>query len=103
MSNPQVSEEVNAELLLWIGGRDAGNAETGDQANDRKPQEHRARIFLVAFEPVRKVRASQRAGDRGEKGAQFDDAIAPGEAVLRQNFRQQAVFRRTKERALCAR
>src|ERR1039458_1963650 len=43
-----------------------------------------------------------RAADSCDECTKLDDAVAPGEALLRQKLRQQSIFRRAEERAFCA-
>ena len=47
-------------------------------------------------------RPGHRARDDGQKGAQFQDAVAPGKFFQRKKFRQQSVFGGAKDGAMDA-
>jgi len=47
-------------------------------------------------------RSNHRACDNGEKCCEFEDAVAPGQQFVRQEFGKQAVFRGAEERGLRA-
>ena len=66
----------------------------------REPQQRIAGVHLVAVEVLGHGGAGDGADDDGEERAEFDDAIAPREALRRKQLRQQAVLRRAEERGL---
>jgi len=57
------------------------------------PKEEKvARVHLFSVELLGQGRAGDGAENDGQEGAEFDDAVAPGEAFYREQFGEQAVF-----------
>ena len=97
---PEIADEVEAEFLFGCGGGNAVDAEAGGEACAGEGEERVSGVDFVAMEMLGHGGAGDGADDDGEEGAEFDDAIAPGEALGGEQFRQQAVFRRAEERGL---
>ena len=89
---PEITEEIDAELLRRVGCRDFRNSETGGKADDRACEEENSGIVFAAGENFGEAGADDRAGNGSEEGAEFDDAVAPGEALFGKNFGEQAIF-----------
>ena len=70
------------------------------ESDAREPQQHIARVHFVTMKVLGHPCAGNRADDDGQERTEFDDAVAPGQALLGQQFRQQAVLRRPKQRGL---
>ena len=98
----EVAEGIPAEFFGGVGGGDVGDSETGGETEQRAAEEHDSGHGFVIAIAFGKVAGGHHGADAADEGAELDDAIAPGEAALRQNFRQQAVFRRAEERGLRA-
>ena len=75
-----------------VGRRHLADAEGGAKAEGRQRDQYHARPRLVSGKGLAQARADDGAADDGNERAQFEDAIAPGEFFLSQQFRQQAVF-----------
>ena len=98
----QVAEGIPAEFFGGVGGWNVGDAKTGGETEQGAAQEHDSGHGFVIAIAFGKVAGGHHGADAADEGAELDDAIAPGEAALRQNFRQQAVFRGAEERGLRA-
>ena len=94
--------KLRLEFLLGRGGRNAVDAEAGGETDACEAQQRVSGIDFVAMEVLGHGGAGNGADDDGEEGAEFDDAIAPGEALGGEQLRQQAVLRRAEERGLCS-
>ena len=87
-------------FFVGRGGGNAIDAEAGGEADAGEGEERVAGVDFVAMEVLGHGGAGDGADDDGEEGAELDDAIAPGQALGGEQFREQAVFRRTEERGL---
>ena len=76
------------------------NEEAAEEADERERKQRVAGVDLVAVEVLGHGCAGDGADDDGEKRSEFDDTIAPGEPLGREQFREQAVFGRAEERCL---
>ena len=99
---PEIFQKVDAEFLGGVRRGHSCDAQTRKEPDERAAEKDHAGIFLVPIKSLGKARSGNRSGNCGEKRAQLDDAVAPGQTVFRQNLGQQSVFRRTKQRSLGA-
>ena len=97
---PEIADEVRAEFLFGCSGRNAVDAKAGAESDASEREEHIAGIDFVAMEALGHCGAGDGADDDGEERAEFDDAISPGEALCREQLREQAVLRWPEERSL---
>ena len=98
----EIAERIPAEFLGGVGCGDVGDSEACDEADAGAAQQHESGDGFATAIALGKVAGGHHGADAAEEGAELDDAVAPGEALLRQNLRQQAVLRRTEERGLRA-
>ncbi|MCU0242930.1 MAG: hypothetical protein MUF51_10965 [Vicinamibacteria bacterium] len=98
----ELGQWIQPERAPRISGRDAADAEARDQAADRHGQQDRARDLRPHGERIGHHAGRDRAQDDGRHRAHLDHAVAPRQALLRQQLRQQAVLRRREEGAVCA-
>ena len=96
----EIAERIAVEFARRICRRHARNAKARRQTKQRAAHQSYAGAFLVPTKIKSKKSARHGSRDRGQKRSQFDHAIAPGEVFLRQQFRQQAVFRGPKDGCL---
>ncbi len=73
-------------------GWDAVDAEAGGETDAGERQQRVTGIDFVASEVLGHSGAGNGADDDGEECAEFDDSIAPGEALGGEQLRQQAVL-----------
>src|ERR1700739_2142731 len=97
---PEVADEIQAELLFGRGGWNAIDAKAGGETYTSEAQQRISGVDFVTAEVLGHGGASNGADNDGEEGAEFDDAIAPGEVLGGEQFRQEPVLRRTEERSL---
>ena len=90
--SPQVRDKIGAEFLCRIGGGHFADAEAGEKSKTRQQDENQAGPGLLSGKPFAQPRPGDGSADDGNKGAEFEDTIAPGKFSLRQQFREQAVF-----------
>ncbi len=101
--HPEIADRIGAKFLRGIGGRNFRDAEAENQPDKREAQEDQSRPPLMALKKVGEKPARDASCNHRQEGSEFEHAIAPGEQRLRQKFRKQSVFRRTKQRRLRAR
>ena len=95
--HPEIANNVQAEGFFRRGGRHVVDAEAGYEADSRKTQQHVTRNYFAPGELLTHPRADDRTNDDGQKRPQLDDAIAPRQSFLRQQFRKKAILRRPEE------
>ena len=77
-----------------------GDAEAGEEADNRQPDQNHARPLLLALKIFAQKSTGEGAEDDGDKGAKFQNAVAPGKFLLREQLRQQPVLGGAKDRAV---
>ncbi len=90
--NQQISHKVDAKLFVWRGRWNFANAKAGDQAATGESQQQTKRIDFMTVKAFGHQSGGHRTADDGQKSQEFQNAIAPGKPLLRQDLRQQAVF-----------
>ena len=94
--------DVPIETAGGIGGRNFADAEAGEEADDGEREEDDAGPHLAAVESLGEKAPSECGADRGEEGAEFDDAVAPAQFGEGQQLGEQAVLGGAEDCALRA-
>src|SRR5271170_1673966 len=98
----EICEWIPAELFRGVGGGHARDSETGGEAEESAAEEYDSGHGFVIAIVFGEEAGGHYGADAADERAEFDDPVAPGKAALRQDFRQQAVFRGAEERGLRA-
>ena len=94
--SPQVAEQVGAEFSGAVRCGHLRDAEAGEQTQHGEADERHSGPDLAASENLGEQPAGHRAGNRREEGAQLENTVSPGEALLRQQLGQQPIFGRSE-------
>ena len=81
---PDFGGEIGVEFFLRIRRRNFGNAEAGEETEERQRDEDDAGKPLLAMKMLRHQRGGDGAENDGHEGAEFENAVAPGELPFRQ-------------------
>src|SRR5215471_1927885 len=85
-----------------VRSRDSADSKAPEQADDRESQEEHARIDFSAVKRFCEKRTAHAAENNRQKRPKFENAVAPRELFRGEEFRQQPIFRRPKQRPLGA-
>src|SRR5580698_389819 len=99
----QIAKNVEAKFPGRIGGGNARDREARRQPNQSASAKNQAGIKLSSMKTLSQQRANHGPCNNRDEGRQLENAIAPGEQLIRKHFREQAVFRGAKKRRLRAR
>ena len=99
---PDLAWEIRAEFLPRVRRRHTRDAEASDKSKHRERDEDDAGQPLLAAKTFGHEGRRDRAKNDGRERAEFQHAVAPRELAFREQFRQQAVFRRAEKRAVDA-
>ena len=88
------------EHFCRIGRGNLCDGEARAESKQSQRDQQRARPGRLHGKRFAQPAAGNRSSDAGEESAEFKDAIAPGEFLFRQQFRQEAIFRRAEEGAV---
>src|SRR5208283_719196 len=78
---PDIHDKIRPIGLSGVYGGQARHGQTGQESGERKAEQEQAGPMVLTAEAFRHDSRGHRAGDDGQKGGEFEHAVAPGKAT----------------------
>src|SRR4030095_10228460 len=88
----EIGKNVEAKFFGGVAGGNAGDQQAGEASEYGQPGENHAGPGFPSAEGLREKRPKNRARNDGDEGGELENAVAPGELFVREQFREQAIL-----------